>query len=161
MVEEKEVEGSKVGAGAWAIPIPDGAEFGGIPEGTYMIRCIEEPKESLSSKGDPQTEFTFVVADLDHPEYDEREAHYWCSRKPKAWWNITSTLEALGVPYEIDKVNKVFRFDPMECLGKVAKGVWEIQKYQGRERSRLVRVISVEEEVETLGGDSEPGDLPF
>ena len=144
-------EGAK--AGGWEIPIPEGAEFGGLPPGTRTIKCVEEPKESLSSKGDPQIEFLFNVADPETPEYEGREVHYWCSQKPKAWWNICQTLDALEVSYEIDKEKRLFRFEPMDCVGKVAKGVWEEQTYEGRTRSRLQRVISVHEEVETLGGD--------
>jgi len=152
MAKEKEEE--KIGG--WEIPIPDGAEFGGLPPGAYLSKCIEEPKESLSSKGEPQTEFQFAIADPEYPEYVDREGRYWCSRKPKAWWNITQTLEALGVTYEIDKENKVFRFDPMDCVGAMCKTVWAEQVYEGRTRSRIQRVISVKEEVEDLGGDEVP-----
>ena len=142
--------------GGWEIPIPDGAEFGGLPPGTYLSKCVEEPKEALSGKGEPQTEFQFVINDPEYPEYVDREGRFWCSRKPKSWWNLTQTLEAMGVEYEIDKENKIFRFDPMDCVGAMCKTVWAEQTFEGRTRSRIQRVISAEEEVEDLGGD-EPG----
>lgn len=144
------------GSGGWEIPIPDGAEFGGLPPGTYLSKCVEEPKESLSSKGDPQTEFQFVIEDPEFPEYAGREGRYWCSRKPKAWWNITQTLEAMGVEYEIDKENKVFRFNPMDCVGADCKTVWEEQTFEGRTRSRVTRIISIHEEIESLGEEEAP-----
>lgn len=153
MAKEKEKEAMP---GGWEIPIPDGAEFGGLPPGSYLSKCTEEPKESLSSKGEPQTEFQFTIQDPEYPEYEGREGRCWCSRKPKAWWNICQTLEALGVAYEIDKENKVFRFDPMDCVGQVCKTVWAEQTYGGRTRSRIQRVISPTEEVEDLGGEQPP-----
>ena len=152
MAKEKE----KAEAGGWEIPIPDGAEFGGLPAGTYLSKCIEEPKESLSSKGEPQTEFQLAICDPEFPEYEGREGRYWCSRKPKAWWNITQTLEAMGVGYVIDKENKVFRFDPMDCVGAMCKTLWEEQTFEGRTRSRIQRVISAEETVEDLGSEEAP-----
>ena len=155
MAKEKE-QPKEATPGAWEIPIPEGAEFGGLPPGTYLSKCIEEPKESLSSKGEAQTEFQFAIVDPEYPEYADREGRYWCSRKPKAWWNITQTLEAMGVDYEIDKENKIFRFDPMDCVGAMCKTVWAEQTYEGRTRSRIQRVISVEEEVEGLGGEEAP-----
>jgi len=154
--KENPEEKSEVGPGGWEIPIPDGAEFGGLTPGTYLSKCVEEPKESLSSKGEPQTEFQFVVEDPEYPEYAGREGRYWCSRKPKAWWNITQTLDAMGVPYEIDKENKVFRFDPMDCVGAMCKTVWTEQTFEGRTRSRINRIISATEEVEDLGGEEVP-----
>jgi len=156
MAEKKKRKEEEVGPGGWEIPIPAGAEFGGLPPGTYLSKCIEEPKESLSSKGEPQTEFQFAISDPEYPEYDGREGRYWCSRKPKAWWNITQTLEALGVPYEIDKEAKKFRFDPMDCVGAVCKTVWEESTFEKRTRSRIRRVISAVEEVEDLGGEEAP-----
>ncbi len=156
MAKEKEEEGKEIGPGAWEIPIPDGAEFGGLPPGTYLSKCIEEPKESLSSKGEPQTEFQLAVSDPDYPEYEGREGRYWCSRKPKAWWNITQTLDAMGVAYEIDKEKKIFRFDPMDCVGAICKTVWAEQTFEGRTRSRIQRIISATEEVEDLGGEEAP-----
>lgn len=154
MAKEKE----EAEAGEWAIPIPDGAEFGGLPAGEYLMRCVEEPKESLSGKGKPQTEFSFVIADPNFPDFDGREQHYWCSREPKAWWTMTSTLDAMGVEYEIDKENKIFKFKPLDCVGKMCKGIWEEQTFEGRTRSRLQRVVGEHEEVESLGGDE---DAPF
>jgi len=164
MADKKpKVEESQIGPGAWDIPIPEGAELGGMVPGTRIIKCTEEPKESLSSKQEPQTEFTFVVDDPAAGDLNGREAHYWCSRKPKAWWNLVQTLDALEVPYEIIKDDagnpKTFRFDPMACVGKYAKGVWEEQTYEGRTRSRLQRVIGVSEDVESLEGGSD--ELPF
>jgi len=155
MAEKKGKKG-EVGPGAWEIPIPEGAEFGGLPPGIYLSKCIEEPKESLSSKGEAQTEFQFAVSDPEYPEYEGREGRYWCSRKPKAWWNITQTLAAMGVSYEIDKGAKLFRFDPMDCVGAVCRTVWEESKFEGRVRSRIRRVISAEERVEDLGGEEAP-----
>ena len=155
--EPAKEEKQEAAVGGWEIPIPDGAEFGGLPPGTYLSKCIEEPKESLSSKGEPQTEFQFAICDPEYPEYEDREGRYWCSRKPKAWWNITQTLEAMGVQYEIDKENKIFRFDPMDCVGAMCKTVWTEQTFEGRTRSRINRVVSVEEGVEDLGGE----DIPF
>lgn len=156
VAEEKAEEKAEIGPGAWEIPIPDGAEFGGLPPGTYISKCIEEPKETLSGKGEAQTEFQFAVCDPEYPEHEGREGRYWCSRKPKAWWNITQTLEAMEVPYEIDKENKIFRFDPMACVGAMCKTVWEEQTFEGRTRSRIRRIISVKEEVEDLGGEEAP-----
>lgn len=147
-------------SGAWEIPIPDGAELGGLPEGTYFARCSEEPKESTSSKGDPQTEFTFSISDPDFPDYEGRTGKYWCSRKPKAWWNIIQTLDAMGVKYEIvrDSNNKpiTFKFDPMDCVGTPCRTVWGEHTYEGRTRTRIDRVISATEEVEELGEEEEP-----
>ena len=156
MAKKEKGEEEVVGPGAWEIPIPEGAEFGGLPPGTYLSKCIEEPKESLSGKGEPQTEFQLAVCDPDCPEYEGREGRYWCSRKPKAWWNITQTLDAMGVPYEIDKEKKIFRFDPMDCVGAMCKTVWAEQTFGGRTRSRIQRIISATEEVEDLGGEEPP-----
>jgi len=155
-VEGEDIAEKTVGPGAWAIPIPDGAEFGGLPPGTYLSKCIEEPKESLSSKGEPQTEFQFAIRDPEYPEYEDREGRYWCSRKPKAWWNICQTLEALGVSYEIDKENKVFRFDPMDCVGADCRTVWTEQTFEGRTRSRIQSIVPATEEIEDLGGEEAP-----
>ena len=154
---EEAQEKKEGGTGGWEIPIPDGAEFGGLPPGTYLSRCMEEPKEALSGKGDPQTEFQFAIVDPEYPDYMDREGRFWCSRKPKSWWNLTQTLEAMDVAYVVDKESKVFRFDPMDCVGAMCKTVWTEQTFEGRTRSRISRVISATEEVEDLGGE----DLPF
>lgn len=168
--QEQEVTKPKreIGPGAWEIPIPDGAELGGVPPGTYISKCIEEPKESVSSKGEPQTEFRFSIADPSYPEYEGREGGYWCSRKPKAWWNIIGTLDAMDVPYEIirDEAGrpKTFRFDPMDCVNAMCKTVWTEQTFQGRTRSRINRIIGVMETVDEFAGEvaGEAGDnLPF
>ena len=156
MVEER-----KVGPGAWDIPIPEGAEFGGLSAGTYLSRVSEEPKETLSGDGEPQIQFEFEINDPKHPEYQGRTGRYWCSRKPKAWWNITQTLDALEVPYEVvrDEAGKpkTFRFDPMDCINRSCKTVWEENEYQGRIRTRIRRIISAEETVEELtGGEDSP-----
>jgi len=147
----------KAEPGGWEIPIPEGAEFGGVPPGAYISKCIDEPQETLSSKGEPQTQFRFSIQDPEYPEYEGREAGYWCSRKPRAWWNITQTLDAMSVPYEITKGEggkpKVFKFNPMDCVGAVCRTVWEESTYQGRTRSRIRRVIPIHEEVEDLGGE--------
>jgi len=158
-VKAMEEEKGQVGPGGWEIPIPEGAQFGGPPAGVYISKCTDEPKESLSSQQKPQTEFHFVIEDPDFPELAGRPGYFWCSREPKSWWVITSTLDALEVPYEINKEKKIFRFDPMECVGKYCKTVWEEREYQGRVRTRIQRVISVEETVESLEGPEEG--LPF
>lgn len=159
----KEKPERKMGPDAWEIPIPEGAEFGGSPPGVYLSMCSEEPKETLSGKGDPQTEFVFILKDPEHPDQMDREVRFWVSRKPKSWWVMTSTLEALEVPYEIDKANRVFRFNPMDCVGKMCKTVWEEQTFEGRTRSRMTKVIGPEEIVEGLEGPegSEDSGLPF
>jgi len=153
-----------VAPGGWAIPIPDGADFGGgCPVGTYISRCSEEPTESISSKGDPQTEFTFEVCDPAFPDLNEKTGKLWCSRKPKAWWTICGVLDGLGVPYEIDKVNKLFKFDPMACVGQLCKTVWEENTHPTTKRVsiRINRVIGVNESVETAGGDVSGGGEGF
>ena len=150
----QEVKEERVGG--WAIPIPDGAEFGGLLPGSYLSRCAEEPKETLSSKDEPQTQFQFTISDPKFPEYEGRDGFYWCSRKPRAWWNLTQTLDALGVKYEIDKENRVFKFDPMDCVGQMCRTVWAEETYQGRTRSRIQRVVSVSEKEEDLVGEEAP-----
>jgi len=145
----------KVGAGAWEIPFPEDAEFGGLPPGTYLSVCDQEPKETLSSKQEPQTEFHYVIKDPEYPEYEGRSGSMWCSRKPKSWWLITQTLDAMAVPYEIDKAARIFRFDPMDCVNKPCKTHWEESEWQGRVRSRITRVVSLSEEVESLEGAEE------
>ena len=154
--EKPKEEPKEMAPGGWEIPIPEGAEFGGLPPGTYLSKCLEEPKESLSSQGEPQTEFQFAICDPERPEYEGREGRYWCSRKPKAWWNICQTLDALGVAYEIDKEKRIFRFNPMACVGQVCKTIWAERTYEGRTRSRIQRVVSESEEVEDTGGDEAP-----
>jgi len=158
--ERKKEEETKVGG--WSIPIPEGAEFGGLPPGTYLSRCSEEPKETMSSEGAPQTEFAFTVCDPEFPDYEGREGKYWCSQKPKAWWNLTNTLDAMKVPYEIQKGEsgrpKFFNFDPMDCVGAMCRTVWaeRVNPRTGAVRSRIQRVISTEEEIEELGGEEPP-----
>ena len=165
MPKDEELKEEKAeDTGMWEIPIPEGAQFGGVAPGAYLSRCIEEPKESVSSKGEPQTEFQFAISDPEFPELEDREGRYWCSRKPKAWWNLTQTLEALGVSYVIDKEKRIFRFDPLECVGKPCKTVWEENEYKGRVRARIQRVISPEEEIERLTSEEEDKggeNLPF
>ena len=163
--EEPVAESKVPGAGAWEIPIPEGAILGGLPEGTFLSRCQEEPKESTSSRGDPQTEFTFEITDPEHPELLGSTGKYWCSRKPKSWWNLTNTLDAMGVLYEIVKDEagrpKTFRFDPMDCIGAVEKVVVKAgtDPGTGRTRNRIVQIISATEgDVESTGGDEE---IPF
>lgn len=86
---------SAIPEGAWAIPIPDGAQFGGWPVGVWLMKCSEAPKESLNSKQKIQTEFTFLFVDPAQPDYAEREVKFWVSREPKSWWVMTSTLDAM------------------------------------------------------------------
>lgn len=150
------------GAGAWEIPIPEGAILGGLPEGTFLSKCNEEPKESTSSKGDPQTEFTYEITDPEFPDLLGQTGKYWCSRKPKSWWNLTNTLDSMAVPYEIVKDEagrpKTFRFDPMDCIGAVCKIVVKSRTdLSGRIRNVIVQVISAtESDVESTGPEEPP-----
>lgn len=149
------------GAGAWEIPIPDGAILGGLPEGTFLSKCNEEPKETTSSKGDPQTEFTYEITDPEYPDLLGKTGKYWCSRKPKSWWNMTNTLDAMNVVYEIikDEAGKprTFRFDPMDCIGAVCKIVVKARTDpSGRTRNVVAQVISAtESDVESSGPEEE------
>jgi hypothetical protein len=155
--------------GGWSIPIPDGAEFGGLPEGTYLCKCEIAPTETVSGKGDPQTEFTYVIHDPAYADLEGRTVKYWCSRKPKAWWNIEQTLTAMDVPFEIlkDAAGKPisFHFNPIQCVGTWAKAVVapNTNPQNGVVRNRVAQIISVNESAtessggeETSGGDQAP-----
>ncbi len=145
--------------GVWEIPYPENAQFGGPPEGTYLLRCDEAPAESLSSKQDSQFEFSFTFIDPTLPDRQGSAIKYWCSRKPKAWWNICQTLDALKVKYEINQERKVFRFNPNDCIGKQAKGVFKESEFEGRKRVKLTQIIPETAEVEDLTGNE--GEAPF
>lgn len=163
-VEEEAPKKREVGPGAWEIPIPDGAEFGGLPEGTFLAKCEEEPKESISSKGDPQTEFIYTIRDPEYPDLDGKTGKFWCSRKPKSWWNLTNTLDAMDVPYEIKKDANgkpvVFRFDPMDCVGAFCKVVVKTgtDPNKGTSRNKIVQVISASESSAEMSSVEEGGD---
>lgn len=70
-----------------------------------------------------------------------------------------------GVPYIIDKENKQFRFDPLACVGKLAKGIFKEGTGQFTGNVKVNKVIGPEETVEGLEGTPEAapgeGDSPF
>jgi hypothetical protein len=157
--------------GGWEIPIPDGAEFGGLPNGTWISACEEEPKETVSSKGDAQTEFTLTVHDPSRPDLDGRTGKYYCSRKPKAWWNLDQTLTNMDVPHEIinDANGKPvkFHFNPVDCVGAVCKIiVGDSVQPNGTKRSKILQVVSINESSAEVSSSEEgpvdgSSDVPF
>jgi len=170
--EEAPKKKREITPGGWEIHIPDGAEFGGLPKGTYISCCEEEPKETVSSKGDPQTELTYTIHDPQYPDMDGKTGKYYCSRKPKAWWNIEQTLIAMDVPYEIkkDAAGKpvIFHFNPIDCVGQMEKViVAETTQPNGQKRNKIIQVISINEanaetsSAEEGSGESSGGDIPF
>jgi hypothetical protein len=137
-------------AGMWEIPFPPDADFGGgMPEGTFLMQCIDEPKSGLTAKQKPQIIFQMECVDPAAPDYAGKQQRIYCSMEPRAWWFICNLLDKMGVPYEIDKVRLIFKFNRMLCVGKVVKCVFEAGD---NGRNRINGILGAEEGVENLSG---------
>lgn len=137
-------------AGMWEIPFPEDADFGGgLPEGTFLMQCIDEPKSGLTSKQKPQIIFQMECVDPAAPDYAGKQQRIYCSMEPRAWWFICTLLDKMGVPYEIDKVRHIFKFNRMLCVGKVVKCVFEAGDTG---RTRINGILGAEEGVENMAG---------
>lgn len=153
----------------WSIPFPEGEDpdltGGGFPAGSFLLRCIEKPKQTLTQKQDPQIEFQMECIDPNAPEgLIGRQSRIYCSLKPKAWWFLINVLDAMGVKHNVSVEERKLDFNPNDCIGGILIGIFE-ENDQRPGRTRINGVLAPDDGVENIsdegGAEEETGEPTF
>lgn len=119
-----------------------------LPEGDYLFEIDEVEVKTADNSGADYLAFTMKVAD--GPNKGSKVWHN-CSLQPQALFNLKSVMEACGMEAE-----GTVEFDPADMIGMTFGGTVAMEKYEGKERPRLVEFFSEEE----LDSTEEPADEP-
>lgn len=117
-----------------------GVESGGgaaIPEDDYLFE-VEEVTQEVSSSDNPYLKFVFKV---DEGTYKGRKVYHNCSLQPQALFNLRGVLEALG--FEVPE--GVMELDPADLIGEKCGGAVAHEKYEGKDRARIVEFFPASE----------------
>lgn len=108
-----------------------------IPEGTYEAKCIDVQQE-VSKSGNPMFVWEFEITKGNHAG---RTFKSWTAITPAAMWKVAETVIALGVGQQ----GQVVKFKRGDVLNKPCGIVIESDEYNGKETSKISRVVSLRE----------------
>lgn len=113
-------------------------EFSAVPKGEYPM--VFEELEYVEPASEDKYPYINVKASITEGEYDGRNVWGIWSFSPKALWRMKQAFENLGLPldeveFEVDEDTNLVT-DP-ELVGMPFVGVVEVEKYEGKDRSRL------------------------
>ena len=115
--------------------IPEGAESGKIPAGDKYIGKIIGLRKETSSNDNPMWVWDFEIVEGDFAGMTFTQ---WTTLTNNSLWKLADTLTALGVDWE---PGEPINFKRSEVLGTLCRLVIRDDKYQGRETSKLDRLL--------------------
>lgn len=112
-------------------------EMGALPAGRYPATVYSiESKES--SAGNPMLVWTFKVS-ADHEEYGGRNVWHNTSLLKQALFNLKRIMIALGD--DPAGLETEIEFEADDYIGRPCVIETKVEKYQGEDKTRLVRVL--------------------
>ena len=120
-------------------------EVGGgftIPNGIYKIRCTNV-EQSVSKGGNPMFVWDFEVSDGPHKGFKSK---IFTAITPAAMWKVAETVIALGVGQQ----GSVVKFKRSDVLNKECGALFEQDEYEGKTRSQITRIMTLQEMYEAL-----------
>jgi len=123
-----------------------GVKVGGarVPDGDYRARVVDIAERVSENSGQPYLNWELEIVG---GEYDGSTIYHTTSLQKHALFNLRATLEALG----LDVPESAMEIDLDALIGLEMGVTVEVQEVQGRKRSRVVDVFSLEE----LEGDDD------
>lgn len=123
-----------------------GVRIGGarVPDGDYRVRVVDIEERVSENSGQPYLNWELEIVG---GEYDGSTIYHTTSLQKQALFNLRATLEALG----LDVPESAMEIDLDALIGLEMGVTVEVQEVQGRKRSRVVDVFSLEE----LEGDDD------
>jgi len=123
-----------------------GVKAGGarVPDGDYRVRVVDIEERVSENSGQPYLNWELEIVG---GEYDGATIYHTTSLQKQALFNLRATLEALG----LDVPESAMEIDLDALIGLEMGVTVEVQEVQGRKRSRVVDVFSLEE----LEGDDD------
>jgi hypothetical protein len=112
-----------------------------IPDGSYRAKCIDVIQD-VSKSGNPMFVWEFEITE---GKYTGRTFKSWTAITPAAMWKVAETVIALGVGQN----GQVVKFKRGDVINKECGIVMEQDEYNGKPTSRISRVISLKELLET------------
>lgn len=124
-----------------------GVESGGfdVPDGQYALAVSSVTQKKSESSGQPYLSWEFKV---DEGKYKGRKVWDNTSLQPQALWKLRSLLECMGMDIEDGE----FELDLSDFEGNTIGAEIANEKYQGKDKPRIVGYMAVDEIVE---GDEE------
>lgn len=117
-------------------------EAGGkvLPEGKYAVSISAATLES-SQSGNDYIKLELQVSEGDQKDY---KLYHNCSLQPQALFNLKGVLLALGFPIP----KKAFDLDLGELVGSECSVEVAHEKYEGKQKARIVEFMGADEEDE-------------
>lgn len=118
-------------------------EFAAIPKGEYPM--IFEELEFVEPASEDKYPYVNVKASITEGEHDGRNVWGIWSFSPKALWRMKQAFENLGLPvdeveFEVDEDTNLVTSP--DLVGMPFVGVVEVEKYDGKDRSRLEGILA-------------------
>lgn len=117
-------------------------ESGGftIPDGVYKVRCMNV-EQTVSKGGNPMFVWDFEIVEGPHTGFKSK---VFTAITPAAMWKVAETVIALGVGQQ----GSVVKFKRSDVLNKECGAMFEQTEYEGKNRSQIARVMSIQEMLE-------------
>lgn len=126
---------------AFEVDLTDVQDSFAIPDGKYKAKCIDV-QQDVSKSGNPMFVWQFALVG---GQYDGRTFKSWTALTPAAMWKVAETVIALG----IGQTGQTVKFKRGDVLNKECGLVLEQSEYNGKATTRIARVISLKELMES------------
>lgn len=113
-----------------------------IPDGIYKVKCTNV-EQTVSKGGNPMFVWDFEVSEGPHTGFKSK---VFTAITPAAMWKVAETVIALGVGQQ----GSVVKFKRSDVLNKECGAMFEKTEYEGKERSQIARVMTIQEMLEAL-----------
>lgn len=113
-----------------------------IPDGVYRVKCMNV-EQTVSKGGNPMFVWDFEVVGGPHAGFKSK---VFTAITPSAMWKVAETVIALGVGQQ----GSVVKFKRSDVLNKECGALFETTEYNGRNRSQIARVMTLQEMTEAL-----------
>lgn len=121
-----------------------------VPEGPHRAK-VTAVEEGLSKAENEQWIFSIVLLDFPSATYP-----YYCALNTDALWKIRNLFVACGVEIPKKKLN----VDPSKLIGKTFIAEMVDDEYEGRMKSKIASVMSLEDYKKFLEDNDEEDDEP-
>lgn len=111
-----------------------------IPDGIYKVKCMNV-EQTVSKGGNPMFVWDFEVSEGPHVGFKSK---VFTAITPAAMWKVAETVIALGVGQQ----GSVVKFKRSDVLNKECGAMFEQTEYEGKNRSQIARVMTIQEMLE-------------
>ena len=125
------------GADSFEVDLTEVQNVFTIPDGNYQLKCVDI-EQQVSKGGNPMFVWTMEVSAGQHTGF---QGKVFTAITPAAMWKVAETVKAFGVGQE----GHVVKFKRSDVVGKECGGYIEKTEYNGKERSQIQRVFTLQE----------------